>query len=180
MSTGNKILIGLMIVLVVVAGGELAYYFFFQSKANPANLATLSVSSLISPTPSNLSPTPISADAMFRRKLLSSGLLTSTLLTNKYVGVVVEVDTKGGVSTKGTKYQAKLTFKSKKSRGVASLYFSSRELALVRVFKIVGDKTQIAKFDALKVGDNISITWVSDVTYLAKVRNSKSIIINVL
>lgn len=173
MSSLNKVLIGVAVLLILLTVAEVGYYFFQLSAKQPKPQTALKTN-----LPSDQPPIPTQSIRISRRKeFISNKTLASQRITSVFQGTLVGINTQDEMSA-GKKYRAKIELRGE--RDTNTLYLGNYEYNLAKIFKKVGDKTAPIQFTDLKAGDVITINWVIDTTTETAYRNTKSIIITVI
>lgn len=172
MPRGNKILTIIFVILISVILLELGYYyiyFVYNKKDNSLSLPNKLEDrdfSIPVPTPIPLGNSQLAIDMNNVNVLLSAkkGLLISSTVTNIYQGRIKIINLKGGITQKlNYKYKAGLVLEGK-NNVTNNFYFNDESLKKLIVLEKKGNTETPSKIDNLKVGDNINIREVLDLT----------------
>lgn len=171
----NKLFKIIFFLLILITIGEIGYYLYIQSikveitpKNDYANRIVIpqignALKNGKEPTPTINQNQAINDQYLKTLRNLDKNLVVSSILTTKYQGQIITIDTKGGIlPSNNFKYQIKLGIQAKDSKN--TFFFSDKELNLIKVVKNVDNKETSIKIDGLAMGDNIFVEETVDAT----------------
>lgn len=158
---GNKILVAVFVILFTVFVGEVGYLLY------TANQATPKTNEVINPSPTPLvkrnGVQAVDNQTVETIKNLNAGILSQSLLENKYRGEIIEINLEEGtVNQKGLpefKYALEIGLRGEDEEA-NSFFYSESEVALMTVHGSSGSAA--LELSNLKAGDSIEITEVWD------------------
>lgn len=159
----NKLLVAIFAIVLIIVAAEVGYYFFYQPQITTPpkkNGASTPTKTLIGLTDSALSPDTLS-DLLYTRR----GVLTASILNNKYQGEIVELITTGGIIPKNqSPYQVKIKIQGEQG-AVNVLYLGASDLALTKMYQINKDGKQLPiNISDLQIGNKVIIEITLDLT----------------
>lgn len=151
----NKIIVTVLIVLVFVIIGELVYFFYLQQ--------TTSTKNTLLPQSENRT---ISGTFDFNKLnlLLLNKHISTSILTNEYVGKIIAVHPNPGIIPRpNISYEVALEILATTGTKPFWAYYSAKELPQIKVVYVVNKIERPIKFIDLKASDSISIIETYDV-----------------
>lgn len=160
-------------ILLLVTLGELTYYGYTQIVKTPQLDKSVQTEATISPPALPIGEsTPIlpytPPEQAYKENYLNSlrkqkaDILISSIVTHKYKGKIIKLDTKGGINPFNKfEYAVVIEIQGEKGSRIGFLY-NERDLQIANLIKSSNGKEETISINDLKIGDDVIITEVKD------------------
>jgi len=156
----NKILFVFFFVLVIIIVGELFYFYALNTNTSLITQTDLTNKQCVPLTNKNNSA--LNRTLLYNFMNFKKGILTSSIIKNRFEGIVTKIDTKGGQTPYSKyKYDFLLELKSKTNE-TDSLIFTNNQLKKIKVVELKDNKEKISSIANIKEGNFIIIESQED------------------
>lgn len=148
-----RIIKAVLISLIVITLIEISYYIYINFNQNPTP-----ISNSLKPEVRNQG---INNIALTSLRNINSDILTSSVLTNTYEGIIVDIVSNEGIlPTVNFQYKLKLTLKGYNLTN--TFYYNEKDLSILKVVEQYGGTEKPIQINNLKINDKIIIKEIID------------------